>query len=71
MMKFLFRKKKERKGEKVKNAIYKEGEKVHEGIDILLQVDQEKASSSRDRVTGTSEHQSAYRGRRLMRQRQA
>jgi len=32
----------------------REGEKVHEGIDILLQVAQEKASSSRVRATGTS-----------------
>ena len=51
-MKFLFRKKreKERRKIKIKNAIYKEGKEVHEGIDILLQ----GASSSRVRATGTS-----------------
>jgi len=35
-----------------------------EGIDILLQVAQEKASSSRVRATGTSAGQSAYRSKR-------
>jgi len=39
-------------------------EEVHEGIDILLQVAQEKASSSRDGATGTSVDQSAYRSKR-------
>jgi len=70
-MKSLFRKIEERKGEKVKNVIYKEGEKVHEGRDILLQVAQEKASSSKVRATGTLVGQSAYRSKRSRRQRQA
>ena len=54
-MKFSFRKTEKRKGEKVKkNVIYKKGEKVHEDIDILLQVAQEKASSSKVKGTSTS-----------------
>ena len=36
----------------VKKAIHKKREEVHESIDILLQVAQEKASSSRDRSIG-------------------
>jgi len=36
----------------VKKFIYKKREEVHESIDILLQVAQEKASSSRDRTIG-------------------
>ena len=51
----------------VKNVIHKKREEVHEGIDILLQVDQEKASSSRVRATGTSAGHSAYRSKRSRR----
>jgi len=36
----------------VKKVIHKKREEVHESIDILLQVAQEKASSSRDRAIG-------------------
>ena len=55
----------------VKKVIHKEREEVHESIDILLQVAQEKASSSRVRSIGTSTRQSAYRSKRSRRQRQA
>ena len=48
----------------VKNVIHKKREEVHEGIDILLQVAQEKASSSRVRATSTSPSQSAYKIKR-------